>query len=139
MFPPVAPYADAQGLPVFAAPDPSSVYPAYLTEPRNSNQVPKELKQLRKGESPPIFMTVARDDSFARGMLNFLLVARQADVMTSAAEAGKLLGRRLKEGHDRTKVAMAVQEKMTTLREDGIEKVLGGMTTLEEVLRVTQG
>ncbi|HWR91268.1 MAG TPA: type II secretion system protein GspE, partial [Desulfobacterales bacterium] len=34
--------------------------------------------------------------------------------------------------------ALAVQEKMTTLREDGIEKVLGGMTTLEEVLRVTQ-
>jgi general secretion pathway protein E len=35
--------------------------------------------------------------------------------------------------------ALAVQEKMTTLREDGIEKVLGGVTTLEEVLRVTQG
>ncbi len=35
--------------------------------------------------------------------------------------------------------AMATQEKMVTLREDGIEKVLGGVTTLEEVLRVTQG
>jgi general secretion pathway protein E len=35
--------------------------------------------------------------------------------------------------------ALAVQEKMATLREDGIEKVLEGMTTLEEVLRVTQG
>jgi general secretion pathway protein E len=35
--------------------------------------------------------------------------------------------------------ALAVQEKMTTLREDGIEKVLAGATTLEEVLRVTQG
>jgi len=35
--------------------------------------------------------------------------------------------------------ALAVQEKMTTLREDGIEKVLSGVTTLEEVLRVTQG
>jgi general secretion pathway protein E len=35
--------------------------------------------------------------------------------------------------------ALAIQEKMTTLREDGIEKVLGGVTTLEEVLRVTQG
>jgi type II secretory ATPase GspE/PulE/Tfp pilus assembly ATPase PilB-like protein len=28
---------------------------------------------------------------------------------------------------------------MTTLREDGIDKVLAGVTTLEEVLRVTQG
>jgi type II secretory ATPase GspE/PulE/Tfp pilus assembly ATPase PilB-like protein len=28
---------------------------------------------------------------------------------------------------------------MATLREDGIEKVLDGVTTLEEVLRVTQG
>jgi general secretion pathway protein E len=35
--------------------------------------------------------------------------------------------------------ALATQEKMVTLREDGIEKVLGGVTTLEEVLRVTQG
>ncbi len=35
--------------------------------------------------------------------------------------------------------ALAVQEGMVTLREDGIEKVLEGQTTLEEVLRVTQG
>jgi general secretion pathway protein E len=35
--------------------------------------------------------------------------------------------------------ALATQEKMISLREDGIEKVLEGMTTLEEVLRVTQG
>jgi len=35
--------------------------------------------------------------------------------------------------------ALAVQEQMATLREDGIEKVLEGVTTLEEVLRVTQG
>ena len=35
--------------------------------------------------------------------------------------------------------ALATQEKMITLREDGIEKVLEGVTTLEEVLRVTQG
>jgi len=34
--------------------------------------------------------------------------------------------------------ALAVQEGMVTLREDGIEKVLEGLTTLEEVLRVTQ-
>jgi general secretion pathway protein E len=35
--------------------------------------------------------------------------------------------------------ALAVKEKMTTLRQDGIRKVLEGTTTLEEVLRVTQG
>jgi general secretion pathway protein E len=35
--------------------------------------------------------------------------------------------------------AVAVQEKMMTLRQDGIQKVLEGTTTLEEVLRVTQG
>ena len=35
--------------------------------------------------------------------------------------------------------ALAVREKMITLREDGIEKVTDGATTLEEVLRVTQG
>ncbi|RPJ75423.1 MAG: type II secretion system protein GspE [Desulfobacteraceae bacterium] len=35
--------------------------------------------------------------------------------------------------------ALAVKEKMTTLRQDGIRKVLAGTTTLEEVLRVTQG
>jgi general secretion pathway protein E len=35
--------------------------------------------------------------------------------------------------------ALAIQEQMATLRDDGIEKVLDGVTTLEEVLRVTQG
>ncbi|MFO7708551.1 MAG: type II secretion system ATPase GspE [Desulfobacterales bacterium] len=35
--------------------------------------------------------------------------------------------------------AVALQEKMMTLRQDGIQKVLEGTTTLEEVLRVTQG
>jgi general secretion pathway protein E len=34
---------------------------------------------------------------------------------------------------------MATQENMITLRQDGIEKVLQGTTTMEEVLRVTQG
>jgi hypothetical protein len=32
--------------------------------------------------------------------------------------------------------ALAVEKGMTTLREDGIEKVLAGTTTLEEVLRL---
>ncbi|MCU0561368.1 MAG: Flp pilus assembly complex ATPase component TadA, partial [Desulfobacterales bacterium] len=35
--------------------------------------------------------------------------------------------------------AQAIQEKMMTLRQDGIQKVLEGTTTIEEVLRVTQG
>ncbi len=35
--------------------------------------------------------------------------------------------------------ALAIQEKMVTLREDGMEKVRDGKTTLEEVLRLTQG
>jgi general secretion pathway protein E len=35
--------------------------------------------------------------------------------------------------------SLAVQESMTTLRQDGIQKVLEGVSTLEEVLRVTQG
>ena len=32
----------------------------------------------------------------------------------------------------------AVQHGMTTLRQDGIQKVSHGVTTIEEVLRVTQ-
>ena len=32
----------------------------------------------------------------------------------------------------------AVSKGMKTLRQDGIEKVISGVTTLEEVLRVTQ-
>ena len=32
----------------------------------------------------------------------------------------------------------AVQQKMRTLRQDGMQKVLNGLTTVEEVLRVTQ-
>jgi type II secretory ATPase GspE/PulE/Tfp pilus assembly ATPase PilB-like protein len=33
---------------------------------------------------------------------------------------------------------LAVKKGMTTLRDDGLEKVSRGITTLEEVLRVTQ-
>jgi general secretion pathway protein E len=32
----------------------------------------------------------------------------------------------------------AVTEGMVTLRSDGVDKVLGGITTIEEVIRVTQ-
>jgi len=41
--------------------------------------------------------------------------------------------------HDTNRImAEALKLKMVTLREDGIRKVLGGVTTIEEVLRVTQ-
>ena len=41
--------------------------------------------------------------------------------------------------HDANRImAEALQLNMVTLREDGIKKVLGGVTTIEEVLRVTQ-
>ena len=34
---------------------------------------------------------------------------------------------------------LAVQLKMRTLRQDGWDKVLNGITSIEEVLRVTRG
>jgi multimeric flavodoxin WrbA len=37
---------------------------------------------------------------------------KQTDVMAAAADAGKLLGHRLGDGHDRTTVASAVQKKL---------------------------
>ena len=42
-------------------------------------------------------------------------VARQPKVMVAAVEAGKLLGRRLKEGHDRKTVTRKMQEKMMAM------------------------
>ena len=39
-------------------------------------------------------------------------VARQADVMKAAVDAGKLLSNRLSQGHDRGLVTMRMQEKM---------------------------
>ena len=42
-------------------------------------------------------------------------VEKQADVMAAAADAGKLLGQRLADGHDRIKVAQAVQDKMMAM------------------------
>ena len=42
-------------------------------------------------------------------------VTRQPKVMTAAVEAGKLLGRRLKNGHDRKAVTGKMQEKMMTM------------------------
>jgi general secretion pathway protein E len=43
------------------------------------------------------------------------------------------------ESYDSNRIkAIAQQQKMMTLRQDGIQKVLSGVTTIEEVLRVTQ-
>jgi hypothetical protein len=42
-------------------------------------------------------------------------VEKQTNVMAAAADAGKLLGHRLSDGHDRTKVAKDVQEKMMAM------------------------
>ncbi len=42
-------------------------------------------------------------------------VTKQADVMASAAQAGKLLGKRLKVGHDRVAVTQKMQERMKEL------------------------
>jgi type IV pilus assembly protein PilB len=39
--------------------------------------------------------------------------------------------------HEAEMAAIARQEGMRTLREDGLNKVRGGLTSLEEVLRVT--
>ncbi len=41
--------------------------------------------------------------------------------------------------HDSNRIMVeALKRNMATLREDGIKKVLGGVTTIEEILRVTQ-
>jgi multimeric flavodoxin WrbA len=45
-------------------------------------------------------------------------VSKQADVMQAAADAGKLLGKRLSEGHDRSEVTMRMQEKMMSALEE---------------------
>lgn len=39
-------------------------------------------------------------------------VEKQPDVMAAAIDAGKILGHRLTNGHDRAKVTKDVQEKM---------------------------
>ena len=56
------------------------IYPAYLTEPSSSDDVDPLVKNLKRKVTPPMFMTVARNDRFARGVLNFFLDAREAGV-----------------------------------------------------------
>ncbi len=56
------------------------VYPAYLTDPIDSDTVDAVARGALRwsGVTPPLFMTVAANDRFARGMLNFYLEVQQA-------------------------------------------------------------
>ncbi len=47
-------------------------------------------------------------------------VKKQPDVMAAAEKAGKTLGARLKEGHDRMQVTQAMQEKMMAMFEGSV-------------------
>jgi acetyl esterase/lipase len=63
--------------PDFALP----IYPAYLTNPIDSDHVVAKLKAgLKRNVTPPLFFAVARDDRFARGLMNFYLDVREAHV-----------------------------------------------------------
>ena len=42
-------------------------------------------------------------------------MAKQPATMQAAAEAGKLLGKRLREGHDRMRVTQNMQQKLMTM------------------------
>jgi acetyl esterase/lipase len=55
-------------------------YPAYLTEPRDSNDVDPDVLALKRNITPPMFMSSAKNDAFTRGMLNFYLKAQAAGV-----------------------------------------------------------
>jgi acetyl esterase/lipase len=57
------------------------IYPAYLTETMESDTVIEDLKAgLQRESTPPLFFAIARDDRFARGLLNFYLEVRTAQV-----------------------------------------------------------
>jgi len=47
-----------------------------------------------------------------------------AELILHSSEAGRIR-------------AMAIEAGMTTLREDGVAKILAGVTTIEEVIRAT--
>ena len=60
------------------------VYPAYLTDPIDSDKVDAVARGSLES-APPLFMTVAANDRFARGMLNFYL-----DVLGGKTNSGVL-------------------------------------------------
>ena len=81
----------------------------------------------------PIFKAVGCEKCFQTGYRGRIGIF---EIMVMSEELKTLI----LQTYDSNRIkALAVQEKMATLRDDGIEKVLEGLTTLEEVLRVTQG
>lgn len=63
--------------PDFALP----IYAAYLTDPIESDSVVAALKAgLKRNVTPPLFFAVAKDDRFARGVMNFFLEVRAAQI-----------------------------------------------------------
>ncbi len=58
------------------------VYPAYLTEPRDSDELDPLLTAMQRNVTPPTFITVAEDDSFTRGALNGFLALHAARIAT---------------------------------------------------------
>ncbi len=56
------------------------VYPAYLTDPIDSDDVDPLVQNLSRDATPPMFMASARNDRFTRGMLNWFLDVRAADI-----------------------------------------------------------
>jgi general secretion pathway protein E len=101
--------------------------------------VPKTVYLQSIGVQPeriatkPIFKAVGCEKCFQTGYRGRIGIF---EIMVMSDELKTLI----LQTYDSNRIkALAVQEKMITLREDGIEKVLDGVTTLEEVLRVTQG
>ena len=81
----------------------------------------------------PIFKAVGCEKCFQTGYRGRLGIF---EIMVMGDELKSLII----QTYDSNRIkALAIKENMTTLREDGIEKVKDGVTTLEEVLRVTQG
>ncbi|MES2694796.1 MAG: alpha/beta hydrolase [Verrucomicrobiota bacterium] len=57
------------------------IYAAYLTEPTDSDTIAADFKdRLKREATPPLFFAVAKDDRFSRGVLNFYLEVRAAQV-----------------------------------------------------------
>jgi general secretion pathway protein E len=89
--------------------------------------------QPEKFDAKPIFKAVGCEKCFQTGYRGRIGIF---EIMVMSEELKTLILQTFDSGRIK---ALAVQEQMATLRDDGIEKVLEGVTTLEEVLRVTQG
>lgn len=57
------------------------IYPAYLSVPATSNELAPQVQDLKRNGSPPLFLSCARNDGVARGMLNFFLHARAQNIL----------------------------------------------------------